>query len=51
MVKVKDISEIYLEDRETHLNKDVYVDINGELLLTNWVHHIGDIIVLTTNRR
>ena len=47
MVKVKDISEIFTEKREEHLNKDVYVIINQKKIPIKWVHHIGNDIILT----
>ena len=47
MVKVKDISEIYLESKEEHIEKDVYVMIDGVKTPIKWVHHIGDDIILT----
>ena len=50
MVKVKDIAEIYLGDKSEHLNKDVYIIVDEELVKTNWVHHIGNKIILSLRR-
>ena len=51
MVKVKDISETYIKNKEEHLNKDVYVDNGKELIKTNWVHQVGDKIVLSLKNK
>ena len=47
MVKVKDISEIFLDDKDEYLEKEIYVIINGKLIETEWVNHIGGKIALS----
>lgn len=50
MGRVKDISEIYYGDKEQHLNKKVFVDTGNEIIETDWVHHIGNKIILTLKK-
>lgn len=45
MVKIKDISEIYNDDKEK--NMEIYIDNGSELLKTNWIHNVGDKVILT----
>lgn len=50
MAKVKDISEIYYGEREQHLNKKVFVDTGNEIKEVDWVHNVGDKIILTLKK-
>ena len=50
MITIRDISEIYYEDREQHLNKKVFVDTGNEIKEVAWIHNIGDKIILTLKK-